>query len=83
MIFEKIYVKTVCEFARVGGIRPLEIIWVDGQRFSVDQVKFIERAPCKSGGILPERYTIMVGGKQKYLYYEQQKKRWFVEREIK
>ena len=82
MIYEKVYVKTVCEFLRSGGIRPLEIIWVNGKRYSVDRVKEIERKPCKSGGILPVRYTIFVLGQQKYIYYEPQRERWFVEREI-
>ena len=83
MIFEKVYVKTVCEFSCSGGILPLYLFWADGKRFDIDRIKIIERAPCKSGGILPERYTVMILGKQKYLYYEEKHKRWFVEREIK
>ena len=82
MIFEKVYVKTVCEFSRSGGILPLYLFWLDGKRFDIDRIKIVERAPCKSGGILPERYTVMILGKQKYLYYEEKHKRWFVEREI-
>lgn len=82
MIYEKVYVRTVCEFLRSGGIRPLEIVWADGKRYQIDRIKSIERAPCKSGGILPDRYTVMVLGQQKYIYYETQRQRWFVEREI-
>lgn len=82
MIYEKVYVKTVCEFSRFGGIKPLYLFWQDGMRYDIEKLKFIDRAPCKSGGVLPERYTVIICGKQKYLYYECDKRRWFVEREV-
>ena len=82
MIYEKIYVKIVCEFLQKGGIKPLYLFWLDGKRYDIEKLKSVARAPCKSGGVLPERYTVIMCGKQKYLYYEQEKRRWFVEREI-
>ena len=83
MDYEKIYVDVTAEFSRKGGMRPKIIVWGDGQKFEIDNVKEICRAPCKSGGVLPKRYTVTVWGKQKYLYFEREKERWFVEREIK
>ncbi len=82
MIYEKVYVKTVCEFSLNGNIRPLYIVWCDGVRYDIDKLKLVELKPCRSGGVLPERYTVVIRGKQKYLYYERNKRRWFVEREI-
>ena len=63
-------------------MRPLSLFWSDDRQFSIDRVKFIERKPCNSGGVLPKRYTVVINGKQKYLYYEQKNERWFVEREL-
>ena len=82
MRYEKIYVGVIAKFSELGGLRPLEIIWTDGQRFTVDRVKFIERAPSKVGGILTTRYTVIVNGFTKLLYYESHVERWFVERKI-
>ena len=81
MNYVKIYVRTVCEFFVDGGIKPLYIEWTDGKVFTIDRVKLVERKPCKSGGVLPRRYTVVIGGKQRYLYYEREKERWFVEKE--
>lgn len=83
MAYEKIYVEVTAEFSRQGGMRPKIIVWTDGRKFEVDNVKDICRAPCKSGGVLPKRYTVTVCGERKFLYYEREKERWFVEREIK
>lgn len=82
MNYVKIYVRAVCEFSSDGGIKPLNIEWVDGRKFAIDRVKFVERKPCLSGGVLPRRYTVIMGGQQKYLYYEKEKERWFIEKEF-
>jgi hypothetical protein len=83
MQYEKVYVGVIVKFDIDGGFKPLEILWVDGQKFKIDRVKYIERAPSKTGGILTQRYTIMVEGLEKQLYYESRLERWFVERKIK
>ena len=83
MYYEKIFVKVIAEFNSVGGMRPTVIVWEDGERFNIDKVKFIERAPCKSGGVLPIRFTVQVSGQTKFLYYERAKERFFVEREVR
>ena len=60
MIYEKIYVKIVCEFSQKGEIKPLYLFWRDGKRYDIEKLKIVERAPCKSGGVLPERYTVIM-----------------------
>ena len=82
MRYEKIYVGVNAKFLREGGMRPLEIVWTDGTRYFIDKVKFIERATAKAGGLLAKRYTVVIGGFEKYLYFEQQTERWFVEKKI-
>ncbi|MBQ3219909.1 MAG: hypothetical protein IJB32_04890 [Clostridia bacterium] len=82
MRYEKVYVGVIVKFFADGGMRPMEIIWTDGQRFSVDRIKYIERAPSKVGGLLTKRFTVIVSGFEKRLYYEEKQERWFVERKI-
>lgn len=82
MLYEKIYVGVIVKFSNDGGMRPMEIIWVDGQRFTIDRVKFVEKAPSKVGGLLTKRFTVIIGGFEKLLYYEEKQERWFVERKI-
>ena len=79
-MYEKIYVGLIVEFLRDGGMRPRELLWHDGKRFIIDRVKFIEKAPCKTGGILTTRYTILIGGEERLLFYEKSKEKWFIER---
>lgn len=80
MRYEKVYVETVVKFLSDGGMRPLEIVWASGERFLIDRVKFIERAPSKTGTLIAKRYTVIIGGLEKYLYFEENNERWFVER---
>lgn len=83
MYYEKIYLNVVAEFSAVGGLRPIVIVWQDGKRYIIDRIKSVDRAPCKSGGVLTIRYTIEVSGQTKLLYYERANERFFVEREVK
>lgn len=82
MQYEKVYVGIIARFDPDGGLKPLQIVWVDGQRFAIDRVKFIERAPSKTGGVLTKRYTVVVEGFEKKLYYEEKLERWFIERKL-
>jgi hypothetical protein len=83
MQYEKVNVGVIAKFDVDGGLKPLQIVWIDGQKFQIDRVKFIERAPSKTGGLLTRRYTVIVEGFEKQLYYEEKLERWFVERKIK
>lgn len=82
MRYEKVYVEVYAKFIREGGVRPLEIIWIDGKRYLIDKIKFIERAPAKVGGVGVKRYVVIIEGLEKHLYFEKDGERWFVERKI-
>ena len=58
---------------------PVERKWGDGERYPIDRVRFIERAPARVSAIMPVRYTCLIGGKEKYLYFEPDRMCWFVE----
>lgn len=79
MEYRKVCVEVVAHFSEKGGVRPVLLVWEDGRRFPVDRVRFAERAPARVNALLPVRYTCMIGGKEKYLYFEPEKMRWFVE----
>lgn len=81
MEYEKVYIETIVRFAADGGMRPLRIVWEDGRKYKIDRVKFTERAPAHVSSVLPLRYTCMISGRERYLYFEEAERRWFVERE--
>ena len=79
MDYQKVHVEVAVNFLKEGGMRPLWIKWADGRKFQIDRVKFIERASARVGSLLPVRYTCIVAGKEKRLYFEPEDMRWFVE----
>ena len=81
-MYQKIYIDLVVKFLSSGGIRPIEILWQDGQRIQIDKVKHIEKAPSNTSGMLLKRFTVMIGGIEKYLYFDKFNERWFVEKKI-
>lgn len=82
MDYQKVHVEVEVNFPKEGGMRPLWIKWEDGRRFPVERVKFIERASARTGSVLPVRYTLIVAGREKRLYFEPEDMRWFVETPI-
>ncbi len=79
MEYKKVCVEILARFLSDGGLRPVELLWTDGERYPIERTKFIEHAPANVESILPVRYTVVVGGKERYLYFEPEKMRWFVE----
>ena len=74
----KAYV-AVLELRREDGtILPRAITWEDGFTYEIDRVLDIRPAASLKAGGAGIRYTILVEGKRKYLWLEDQ--RYFVER---
>lgn len=63
-----------------GRVRPLSIQWYDGTTYPVDEVISMRRASSRRVGGDGLCYTIRIGEKTTYLYYEDPK--WFVEEVI-
>jgi len=71
---KKVYVKAQCHMDEAGNVRPLQIMWADGRVWDVDRVLHTCRSPDSSyDGI---RYTVLIGGLEKYLYLTQ--RGWYV-----
>ena len=79
MKYKKVCVEVLARFSGKGGVRPVELVWSDGRTFPVERVRFVERAPARVNAVLPVRYTCVIGGKEKLLYFEPERMRWFVE----
>lgn len=83
----KVYVAVNVDFTENGQMRPRSIIWEDGQIFPIDRVKAIRPAHAERAGGLGDRYTVMIGGHERYLFFEHNEcygdrdvGRWFLER---
>lgn len=78
MKFEKTYVGVELMVDTEGNTRPVSILWEDGIRYEVDKLKHrVPAASLKVGG-RGMRYTVVIGGLERYLFEENG--RWFVER---
>lgn len=77
---EKRYVEVVSRTTVDGVTLPLEIIWEDGRRFDVDRVLDRRQAHSLKTGGTGTRYTVRVGGRATYLWFEGP--RWFVEAKV-
>ena len=76
-MYEKIYVAVTVKIYETGDIRPLAIIWEDGEVYEIDRVRYITPAASLKVGGRGIRYTVMIEGKERYLFDEDG--RWFVE----
>ncbi len=73
----KVYVEVAAVFTPEGRIMPRHIRWEDGTLFAVDRVIDIRHAAATKAGGCGLRYTIRIGGRQTYLFLDED--RWFVE----
>lgn len=73
----RVYVEVAAIFTPEGQILPRSIRWEDGTVFAVDRVTDIRRAAALKAGGCGLRYTIRIGGRQTYLFLDED--RWFVE----
>lgn len=83
----KVYVAVRVAFKEDGTMIPKEITWEDGCRYSIDRVTDIRQAAAMKAGGQGDRYTIWMGNRQTYLFFERSCSmtgnnigRWFVER---
>lgn len=74
---KKVYVGAGLEVSVDGTVMPVRIDWPDGRKFEVDRVKQVCRAASTKVGGCGIRYTVMICGKETYLFREDDK--WFVE----
>ena len=83
----KVYVSVDVAFDEDGNMRPAFLTWEDGTKYEIDKVIDCCRAASLKAGGCGDRYTIRVGGKETFLFFEHNPSqysscvgRWFVER---
>ncbi|MCI7339337.1 MAG: hypothetical protein MSH46_03755 [Oscillospiraceae bacterium] len=83
----KVYVAVKADFAADGTLLPRVITRENGEKFAIDKIIDIRQAAAMKSEGQGDRYTIMVHGKQSYLFFERITNltgnnigRWFVER---
>lgn len=85
----KVYVDVDVSMRQDGYMTPKSLVWEDGTRYFIDKVTDIRQAAAMKAGGQGDRYTIIIDGKQSYLFFERSANlsgnvigRWFVERKI-
>ncbi len=73
----KVFVEVTAKFDTEGRIIPLSLLWEDGTLYEINRVLDVRRAASLKAGGMGIRYTVSIGGRQSYLYFEEPK--WFVE----
>ena len=78
----KVYVDVIENRLKDGRIVPLFFVWEDGSRYKIDKVLNVRPAASLKAGGAGMRYTVRVGGRETYLYLEEDKvgAKWFMER---
>lgn len=83
----KVYVEVNVSFGEDGQMYPKSLVWEDGTTYRIDKVTDIRQAAAMKAGGQGDRYTIIINGKQSYLFFERSTNlsgnvigRWFVER---
>ena len=74
----KQYVDVICIYTKNGKIKPLYVVWEDGNKYPIDKITQIIPSASRSSGGMGIRYTCCFGKQQRYLYLEEGK--WFIEK---
>ena len=84
----KVYVRVTTLFDTDGMMLPRALMWTDGKKYRIDRVIDIKPAHAMKAGRQGDRYTVMINGQQRYLFFERSSYltgnnvgRWFVERQ--
>lgn len=73
----KSYVSVNLDVDEEGSIHPRFIRWRNGRIFRIDELRYKCRATSQKVGGGGIRYTVLIQGKEAYLFHEGDK--WFVE----
>ncbi len=77
----KAYVSVNVDIDEEGDVQPCYIRWDNGLIYQIDQILYKCRAASKKVGGGGIRYTVLIRGKESYLFQEGSK--WFVEAKVK
>ena len=82
MSYEKVYVGMLLYTDTDGNTKPVELEWTNGAKYPITRVLDRRTAlPLHVGSSPTVRYTVLVQGHEKMVYFEKFSKRWFVEKQ--
>lgn len=76
----KAYVSVNLDVDEEGALHPRLIRWQNGLVFPIEQILYKCRATSKKVGGGGIRYTVLIKGKESFLFHEGEK--WFVEAKL-
>lgn len=83
----KVYVRVSVVFRMDGSMLPRAFLWEDGKKYRIDRVLDVRPAFAERAGGQGDRYTVMIDGRESYLFFEHSTDpddpnigRWFMER---
>lgn len=83
MEYRKVYVELLLHVDTDGNYKPVELIWEDGRTYHISKVIEKRIAPTRYvGSILTTRFTVLINGYVRELYFEKTTNKWFVETPI-
>ena len=74
---KKRYVPVIVRFGADGRLRPQIIEFDEEHKYAIEKVLDVRRAACQSVGGVGDRYTVLIDGQERYLWFERD--RFFVE----
>ena len=74
---KKRYVPVVVRFGADGRLRPQVIEFDEEHKYAIDRILDVRRAACQTVGGVGDRYTVLIDGRERYLWFERD--RFFVE----
>ncbi len=83
MFYEKVYVAVYLKVSAEGVMKPVCVEWSDGTCYKIDKILDERNAPPEhTGGVLTRRYSVIINGKVRVVYFEKHSGRWFVEKAV-
>ncbi len=88
-VYVREYVEVNVDFSPDGAMIPRVLIWEDGHHYLIDRIKAVQAAPALKAGGQGDRYTVMIQGQERYLFFEhnadyghERVGKWFVEKKL-
>ena len=75
---QKTYVDMLVRMTENGKVMPVAILWNEKQ-YVIDSITDMRPAASLKGGGCGFRYTVKIQGQERYLFYEDFEKKWFIE----
>lgn len=75
----KKYIEVAAHFDVNGNALPIMFWWDDGKSYEIDKVLDVRRAASLKAGGIGIRYTCRILGRERYIFFDDYERKWFVE----